>query len=79
MKVLKEVGVLLLSMLVQLCLLPIRVVVGVLGIVEGTVRIIKLTLTFLIQSTLDEVLKSVQHGNKNEKQEQRPKGISRKG
>lgn len=79
MKTIKTIGVLLLSILLQLCLLPIRVVVGVLGGVESTVRIIKDTLTFLIKQISNEVLKSVQHGNENEKQKKRPEGVSGKG
>ena len=57
MQELKLVGVLISSLLLQLCLLPFRIASFIFAIIEGSARVIKKTINNFIKATQDEVIK----------------------
>ena len=57
MQELKLVGVLISSLLLQLCLLPFRAVSFIFAVIEGSARIIKKTINNFIKATQDEIIK----------------------
>ena len=62
MKVLKTIGLLLVSIVLQAILLPFRVIVWSIQFVESVLKITRETTTFLIGSIQDEVLKPLTNG-----------------
>lgn len=69
MRVIKKVGVLIVSIILFVVFLIPRIVIMIINIVDSLLYIVKSTLTFLIEQIKAEVLNTIQDGKSNEKQQ----------
>lgn len=66
MKVLKTIGLLLVSIVLYICMLPMNILVVLIEVLETILKITRETITFLIKSIKSEVLKPFENGDNNE-------------
>lgn len=66
MKIIKLIGILLLSVILQTLLITPRLVVMIIKIVESILKITRQTIQFLIKQIANEVLKPINHEQQNE-------------
>lgn len=76
MKTLKTIGILIISILIQIIFIVPKTVIFVISILESILKIVREQITFLMKQIKYEVLKPIRDGKKNEELKEGAEGDS---